>query len=127
MKSLMVHSYKVSCSALHGRSPAASTHCTLPSGSYLTSVSCKRPHNVGTGLTKRLSDASDSLLLHVQNKSDVKASSKWMKLEYTRFSKELKAHKAHAEHEHNSCQVMANHDHERAMSEDSIRQLKLEI
>jgi hypothetical protein len=57
----------------------------------------------------------------------VKASSKWMKFEYTRFSKELKACKAHTECEHNSHQVMANHDHECAMSEDRTRQLELEI
>ncbi|KAG1855660.1 hypothetical protein DFJ58DRAFT_727474 [Suillus subalutaceus] len=98
-----------------------------PSGSRSTSESRKWPHDIGADVTKKLADASDSLLLHVQNKSDVRASSKRMKFEYARFSKELKAHEAHAEHEHDSRQVMANHDHECAISEDKTRQLELEI
>ncbi|KAG1835019.1 hypothetical protein DFJ58DRAFT_735648 [Suillus subalutaceus] len=130
MKSLTVHSHKASGSALCGRSPATSTHRSVgpsPSGSRSTSESHKQLHNIGADVTKKLADASDSLLLHVQNKSDVKASSKQMKFEYARFSKELKACEAHAERKHDSHQVMANLNHERAISEDKTRQLELEI
>ncbi|KAG1899069.1 uncharacterized protein F5891DRAFT_981460 [Suillus fuscotomentosus] len=128
MKSLTMHSHKASCSGLRGRSPATS-HRPSASGSNTRSASesRKRPHDLGAEVTKKLTDASDSLLLHMQDKSDSKASSKRMKFDYAKFSKELKAREAHAEHEHDARRFIATHSHERAMSEDKTRQLELEI
>ncbi|KAG2346645.1 hypothetical protein BDR05DRAFT_945651 [Suillus weaverae] len=132
MKSLTVHSCKASGSALHGRSPATATHRSAgPSPSESTfcsaSESHKRTRDVGAEVTKKLADASDSLLLHMQNKSESKVSSKRMKFEYARFSKELQAREAHAEREHNAHRFIATQSHERAMSEDKTRQLELEL
>ncbi|KAG1896304.1 uncharacterized protein F5891DRAFT_1193330 [Suillus fuscotomentosus] len=96
-------------------------------GMFQTSESRKRPRDLGAELTKKLADASDSLLLHMPDKSDSKASSKRMKFDYAKFSKELKAREAHAEREHDARRFIATHSHERAMSEDKTRQLELEI
>jgi hypothetical protein len=132
MKSLTVHSCKASGSALRGRSPATATHRSAgpspsESSSHSASESRKQPRDVGAEVTKKLADASDSLLLHMQNKSESKVSSKRMKFEYARFSKELQAHEAYAEREHDARRFIATQSHERAMSEDKTRQLELEL
>jgi hypothetical protein len=95
MKSLTVQSHKASSSSLHGQSPATSTcHNRGPSSeatSHSASESCKWPHDLGAEVTKKLNDASDLLILHMQDKSNSKALSKQMKFNYARFLKELKA------------------------------------
>ena len=63
----------------------------------------------------------------MQDTSDTRSSNKQMKIDYARFSKELKACQAHADREHDTCKYMAVHTHELALSEEKTRQLELEI
>jgi len=108
-------------------SPIAGTSTSATTAS--SSRKRQRPATVDpvAEVTSTLKDLSNTLTQQIQESSATKEETKRLKIEARLASKELKAHTARDEHEHNLRVTLAAQDHERAMADENRRKLELEI
>ncbi|KAG2155202.1 uncharacterized protein EDB93DRAFT_1247696 [Suillus bovinus] len=109
-------------------SPESNDHGTkIPLVIYNLLCSRKRLHDVMAEFTMKMSQASDTLIQHIQESSVTEADHKRMKMETKIAARELKAHESRDEHEHLLCTALATQIHELAMADQRTKQLELEV
>ncbi|KIK22275.1 hypothetical protein PISMIDRAFT_11744 [Pisolithus microcarpus 441] len=98
----------------------------VPSSSG-SSTACKQPQDVGSKVSAKLSETSDSLICQIQNSTEAKSKAKQMKIQAQIIGKELKAHDKHAQCEHDLKMRMMENKHEWSMANEKTKQLELEL
>ncbi|KIJ57902.1 hypothetical protein HYDPIDRAFT_34688 [Hydnomerulius pinastri MD-312] len=92
-----------------------------------SSGSRKRPRDMTSEISAKLSSTSDLIVRQIQSTSEAKVETKRMKIEAGIMSWELKLRDHRAQREHDLWQSMVAHEHECAMASKKTRQLELEL
>ncbi|KIK23175.1 hypothetical protein PISMIDRAFT_11083 [Pisolithus microcarpus 441] len=98
----------------------------VPSSSG-SSTACKQPQDIGSEVSTKLSETSNSLIHQIQNSAEAKSKTKQMKIQAQIVGKELKAHDKHAQHEHDLKLKMMENEHEWSMVNEKTKQLELKL
>ncbi|KIK17974.1 hypothetical protein PISMIDRAFT_14705 [Pisolithus microcarpus 441] len=109
---------------------AASSSLSIPPhapSSSGSSSACKQPRDVGSEVSTKLTETSDSLVCQIQNSAEANSHMKRMKIQAQIIRKELKACNKNAQCEHDLKMKMMENKHLLSMASEQMKQLELEV
>ncbi|KAI6127284.1 hypothetical protein F5141DRAFT_1210667 [Pisolithus sp. B1] len=91
-----------------------------------SSTACKQPWDVGSKVSAKPSETSNSLVHQIQNSTEAKSETKQTKIQAQIVGKELNAHDKHGQHEHDLKLKMMENEHKQSMANEKTKQLELQ-